>query len=69
MRARVVNPKWIEAMKRHGYRGAFEIIATLDFMFGFAATTARSRRIISTSPSRRSSWTRRRGISSTANRG
>jgi len=39
MRARVVNPKWIEAMKRHGYRGAFEIIATVDFMFGFAATT------------------------------
>jgi len=39
MRARVVNPKWIGAMKRHGYRGAFEIIATLDFMFGFAATT------------------------------
>lgn len=39
MRARVVNPKWIEGMKRHGYRGAFEIIATVDFMFGFAATT------------------------------
>ncbi len=39
MRARVVNPKWIDAMKRHGYRGAFEIIATVDFMFGFAATT------------------------------
>jgi cobaltochelatase CobN len=39
MRARVVNPKWIDGMKRHGYRGAFEIIATVDFMFGFAATT------------------------------
>ncbi|WP_332719595.1 cobaltochelatase subunit CobN [Pelagibacterium mangrovi] len=39
MRARVVNPKWIEAMMRHGYRGAFEIVATVDFMFGFAATT------------------------------
>ncbi|WP_196259366.1 cobaltochelatase subunit CobN [Pelagibacterium limicola] len=39
VRARVVNPKWIEGMKRHGYRGAFEIIATVDFMFGFAATT------------------------------
>ncbi|WP_425033552.1 cobaltochelatase subunit CobN [Pelagibacterium sp.] len=39
MRARVVNPKWIDAMKRHSYRGAFEIIATVDFMFGFAATT------------------------------
>ncbi|WP_127144975.1 cobaltochelatase subunit CobN [Pelagibacterium montanilacus] len=39
MRARVVNPKWIEGMKRHGYRGAFEMVATVDFMFGFAATT------------------------------
>ncbi|MCW5721320.1 MAG: cobaltochelatase subunit CobN [Devosia sp.] len=39
MRSRVVNPKWIAGMQRHGYRGAFEIIATLDFMFAFAATT------------------------------
>jgi cobaltochelatase CobN len=39
MRSRVVNPKWIEGVKRHGYKGAFEIIATLDYMFAFAATT------------------------------
>jgi cobalamin biosynthesis Mg chelatase CobN len=39
MRSRVVNPKWINGVKRHGYRGAFEIIATVDFMFAFAATT------------------------------
>jgi len=39
MRSRVVNPKWIAGMMRHDYRGAFEIIATLDFMFAFAATT------------------------------
>ena len=39
MRSRVVNPKWIAGMMRHGYRGAFEIIATVDFMFAFAATT------------------------------
>jgi cobaltochelatase CobN len=39
MRSRVVNPKWITGMQRHGYRGAFEIIATVDFMFAFAATT------------------------------
>ncbi len=39
MRSRVVNPKWISGMQRHGYRGAFEIIATVDFMFAFAATT------------------------------
>jgi len=39
MRSRVVNPKWIGGMQRHGYKGAFEIIATVDFMFAFAATT------------------------------
>jgi cobaltochelatase CobN len=39
MRTRVVNPKWIAGVMRHGYRGAFEIIATVDFMFAFAATT------------------------------
>ncbi|MET3926497.1 cobaltochelatase subunit CobN [Devosia sp. 2618] len=39
MRSRVVNPKWIAGIQRHGYRGAFEIIATVDFMFAFAATT------------------------------
>jgi cobaltochelatase CobN len=39
MRARVVNPKWIAGVKRHGYKGAFEIIATVDYMFAFAATT------------------------------
>jgi cobaltochelatase CobN len=39
MRSRVVNPKWIAGMQRHGYRGAFEITATVDFMFAFAATT------------------------------
>ena len=39
MRSRVVNPKWLDGVKRHGYKGAFEIIATLDYMFAFAATT------------------------------
>ncbi|MBB3975154.1 cobaltochelatase CobN [Rhizobium azooxidifex] len=39
VRARVVNPKWIEGMMRHGYKGAFELAATVDFMFAFAATT------------------------------
>jgi cobaltochelatase CobN len=39
MRARVVNPKWIAGVMRHGYKGAFEIAATLDYMFAFAATT------------------------------
>ncbi|MGH1367863.1 MAG: cobaltochelatase subunit CobN [Maritimibacter sp.] len=39
VRARVVNPKWIEGVKRHGYKGAFEMAATVDYMFAFAATT------------------------------
>ena len=39
MRSRVVNPKWIAGVMRHGYKGAFEIVATVDYMFAFAATT------------------------------
>ncbi|AYY15041.1 cobaltochelatase subunit CobN [Actinobacteria bacterium YIM 96077] len=37
-RARVVNPKWISAMQRHGYKGAFEMAATVDYLFGYDAT-------------------------------
>ena len=37
-RARVVNPKWISAMQRHGYKGAFELAATVDYLFGYDAT-------------------------------
>ena len=29
VRSRVVNPKWIAGCKRHGYKGAFEIAATV----------------------------------------
>lgn len=39
MRSRVVNPKWINGVMRHGYKGAFEIAATVDYMFAFSATT------------------------------
>jgi cobaltochelatase CobN len=39
IRSRVVNPKWIGGVMRHGYKGAFEIAATVDYMFAFAATT------------------------------
>ena len=38
-RARVVNPKWLQAMRRHGYKGAFELAATVDYLFGYDATT------------------------------
>jgi cobaltochelatase CobN len=37
-RARVVNPKWLEAMRRHGYKGAFEMAATVDYLYGYDAT-------------------------------
>ena len=37
-RSRVVNPRWIGAMQRHGYKGAFELAATVDYLFGLDAT-------------------------------
>lgn len=39
VRARVVNPKWLAGIMRHGYKGAFEMAATVDYLFAFAATT------------------------------
>jgi cobaltochelatase CobN len=38
VRARVVNPKWIKGVMRHGYKGGFEMAATVDYLFAFAAT-------------------------------
>ena len=37
-RARVTNPRWMAAMRRHGYKGAFEMAATVDYLFGYDAT-------------------------------
>ncbi len=37
-RSRVLNPRWLEAMRRHGYKGAFEMAATVDYFFGYDAT-------------------------------
>ncbi|MGE5477012.1 MAG: cobaltochelatase subunit CobN [Bacteroidales bacterium] len=39
VRARAANPKWIAGVMRHGYKGAFEMTATVDYLFAFAATT------------------------------
>ncbi|MCP5078657.1 MAG: cobaltochelatase subunit CobN, partial [Psychromonas sp.] len=39
IRSRVLNPKWIEAMREHGYKGAFEMGATVDYLFAYDATT------------------------------
>lgn len=40
IRSRAANPKWIDGVKRHGYKGAFELAATVDYLFAFDATTA-----------------------------
>ncbi len=37
-RSRVVNPKWIESIRRHGYKGALELAATVEYLFGYDAT-------------------------------
>jgi len=39
IRSRVMNPKWISAMQEHGYKGAFEMAATIDYLFAYDATT------------------------------
>jgi cobaltochelatase CobN len=36
-RSRVVNPKWISSIQRHGYKGGLELTATVDYIFGFDA--------------------------------
>jgi len=38
VRGRAANPRWIAGVMRHGYRGAAEIAATVDYLFAFAAT-------------------------------
>ncbi|WP_448560463.1 cobaltochelatase subunit CobN [Trichothermofontia sp.] len=38
-RSRVINPKWIAGAMRHGYKGAFEMAATVDYLFAYDATT------------------------------
>ncbi|PIB60436.1 cobaltochelatase subunit CobN [Pseudomonas sp. 2822-17] len=40
IRSRAANPKWIDGVKRHGYKGAFEMAATVDNLFAFDATTS-----------------------------
>jgi cobaltochelatase CobN len=40
MRARINNPKWLDGLKKHGYKGAQEISAMVDIVFGWDATSA-----------------------------
>jgi cobaltochelatase CobN len=39
VRGRAANPRWINGVMRHGYKGASEIAATVDYLFAFAATS------------------------------
>ena len=41
MRSRLLNPRWIEGMQQHGYKGAFEMGASLDYLFAYDAATGR----------------------------
>lgn len=37
-RTRVINPKWLASITKHGYKGALELAATVDYLFGYDAT-------------------------------
>ena len=39
VRGRATNPKWIKSIMKHGYKGAFELLATLDYLYAYQATT------------------------------
>ncbi|GAB6182394.1 hypothetical protein JCM13991_01350 [Thermodesulfovibrio hydrogeniphilus] len=39
VRTKLLNPKWIEGMKRHGYKGAGDISKRIGRVYGWQATT------------------------------
>jgi len=39
MRARVLNPEWLDSMEEHGYKGAGDLSTTVDVVMGWDATT------------------------------
>jgi len=41
LRSRLLNPRWIEGMAQHGYKGGFEMAASLDYLFAYDASTGR----------------------------
>ena len=41
LRSRLLNPRWITAMQEHGYKGGFEMAASLDYLFAYDASTGR----------------------------
>lgn len=38
-RSRVLNPKWLDGLKKHGYRGVQEITNLVEFSFGWDSTS------------------------------
>jgi cobaltochelatase CobN len=41
IRSRLLNGRWLEGMRRHGYKGGFEMAASLDYLFAYDASTGR----------------------------
>ena len=41
IRSRLLNGRWLEGMGRHGYKGGFEMAASLDYLFAYDASTGR----------------------------
>jgi len=39
VRTKVLNPKWIEGLKKHGYKGASDIMKNITRIYGWEATT------------------------------
>ena len=39
VRSKLLNPKWIEGMKQHGYKGAGDICKSIGVLYGWEATT------------------------------
>ncbi|MEB3306347.1 MAG: cobaltochelatase subunit CobN [Cyanobacteriota bacterium] len=41
IRSRLLNSRWVSGMQRHGYKGGFEMAASLDYLFAYDASTGR----------------------------
>ena len=39
IRTKLLNPRWHNALKKHGFKGATDLSSTIDYVFGWDATT------------------------------
>jgi cobaltochelatase CobN len=39
IRTKLLNPRWHNALKKHGFKGATDLSSTVDYVFGWDATT------------------------------